>query len=680
MGYVFMWFRQPRPAFRLAIGAALALILTGVAGASWAQRPPAPQPYAYDAGKYPHYRMAVAVDGAAQTLTVEGELSVPTVLTSGGKLVLALTEAVKDPGLEIIGPGGGRTPVILARKDDPNTPAHLRRWTLDVPTAPAGPLRLAFSYRIEPTTSPLYAITAEGSFASGTGTAWYPQVERQDGAVRMPGLGTIRYDAGKDTVIAGGATGAGPVATIDAPRFFDVATGPYRTVSSRGGRARLYLLGPHPGTAEFAQRLEEVIGALETYFGPLPQKRFDLVEMSARVARENGSDGASLDGFMLATGFYFDQPFNAAFFGHEVSHQWWGSLVRRKGASGAYLLDESLAQFGSLVAVEAIDGPHAAELYRRRGHPGYYAEYSGFGFLSRSLAGIDSPLASLPASDGFISRRVANSKGMMVWSMLEDTLGREAFSAFLRGFAREHAYERVTLDDFMSSLRAKAGEKSWFLEHWFDTVGAPQFEFSWRPEQSGARLTITQTAPYFRAVVPIVLTLANGETLTRTIDVAGPATHKDVTTQAAVTAVALDPTYRVIRWTPEYRAEAEAILPYTRGDIAFLNGRNDEARAAFSTARARLAQPDRFGLSARLHRGLGDVARDARDPALAITHYRSALAARPEVPEQLPEIWRGLADACAAAGDEPCALEAKRAGAAAILSLLGKGHAPPAEN
>ena len=69
---------------------------------------------------------------------------------------------------------------------------------------------------------------------------------------------------------------------------------------------------------------------------------------------------------MLATSDFLDQPFNTAYYGHEVGHQWWGALVRVNGTSGVWMLQEGLAQYCSLRAVEIIEGAEKAKQYRSR--------------------------------------------------------------------------------------------------------------------------------------------------------------------------------------------------------------------------------------------------------------------------------------------------------------------------
>ena len=147
------------------------------------------------------------------------------------------------------------------------------------------------------------------------------------------------------------------------------------------------------------------------------------------------------------------------------------------------------------------------------------------------------------------------------------------------------------------------------------------------------------------------------------------ATELSMQVASDVIAVELDPAYRVLRWTPEYRAEAAAILPYTRADIALNYGRNDEAAAGFQSALTALTNIDTVGLRARLERGMGDADLSRNVPKHAVTHYRRALAATPQVPEQLPELLVALADAYRLVGNERAAATARTCAAETTRQL-----------
>jgi tetratricopeptide (TPR) repeat protein len=651
--------------------------------------PSAPIPYSFSASAFPKYIMTIAIEPAVHRLTVDGSISVPASLVHDGTLIIAMSKAATPAARFSI--KGSTGTVSIERKPGDTAPDEVSRWLLKIPNGSfKETLELEFSLEIKDSISTIFAITPAGSFGSGTATAWYPQIVDAEN-IRLLGLGQLNFRTDKDSVVistgldpARGETkaGSGTVFPVLTPHYFDFAVGPYRRIKSNSGGTELFLLGTYPNEQRFAEQLDATIKALVQEFGPFPEPRFALVEVPGDAAQKAGFDGASLGGLMLVIPSYFDKPFNVPLFGHELSHQWWGGTIRRKakppslssaGDRGGYLLDEAMAQYGSLRAVEKLEGEDAAERYRKRGAPGYYSEYSGFGYLARSLAGIDAPLDNLPLSDGFLARRVANTKGMLVWSMLGHTMGHKAFNQFLQAYVKEHAYNRVTLDDFLNSLRKAAGANAWFIDQWFFRTGAPDFKLSWKRVERGANVVIEQPADnIYQATLPVVLVGPAGQTFVKNVKVVGPRTETEVPAGFVVQDVLLDPKFEVLRWTPEYRAEAEAIIEYTRGDVALNQGKNDEAIAVFRRALETATAPDRYGLKFRLHRGLGDALAGKNETDPAIAEYHAALKETVYPEEQLPELLFSLSDLYHKLGNAAAERDARDRAIAAINALSAK--------
>jgi tetratricopeptide (TPR) repeat protein len=633
-------------------------------------------PYSFSTSAFPKYKMTITIDPPAHRLTVGGSISVPAPLVHDGTVVIALSKAAMPARFSI---RGSANAVPIERKPADTAPDELSRWLLKIPEGSfKQTLELEFSLEIKDSTTTIFAITPAGSFGSGSGTAWYPQIVDAEN-VRMLGIGQLDFRTDHDSVVistglnpakAETKAGSAKVFPVSTPHYFDFAAGPYHRIKSRSGGTELFLLGSHPNERRFADELDSTIKTLVEEFGPFPEPRFALVEVPGDAAQKAGFEGASLGGLMLVIPSYFDKPFNVPLFGHELSHQWWGGTIRRKGDRGQYLLDEALAQYGSLRAVEKLQGEDAAEQYRRRGAPGYYSEYSGFGYLARSLVGIDAPLDNLPASDGFLSRRVANTKGMLVWSMLAHAIGHKAFNQFLKAYVKEHAYDRVTLDNFLGALRKAAGTKSWFIDQWFFRTGAPDLKLSWKREDRGVKIVIEQPPDnVYQATLPVAVIGPAGQRFVTNVNVAGPLTEVHVPSKFVVEDVLLDPKFEILRWTPEYRAEAKAIIEHTKGDVVLNNGKNDEAIAVFRRALETAAEPDRYGLKFRLHRGLGDALAGKNETVAAVAQYQAALnePARPE--EQIPEVLFSLSDLYYKLGDAGAERDA-RARAVAVINAL----------
>src|SRR5204863_7960311 len=88
---------------------------------------------------------------------------------------------------------------------------------------------------------------------------------------------------------------------------------------------RVYALRDRPGLAAYLDGCSRVLEVLVREFGAYPYDGFTLVEAPAAVTRAAGFDGASFEGYIVATDELLDQPFLLAYFAHELGHQWWGN-------------------------------------------------------------------------------------------------------------------------------------------------------------------------------------------------------------------------------------------------------------------------------------------------------------------------------------------------------------------
>ncbi len=346
---------------------------------------------------------------------------------------------------------------------------------------------------------------------------------------------------------------------VDDPVFFAFAAGRY-TVQQGHGRipTALSLLKPRSNARSYLTGSEKVLEALVREFGPYPHPEFAIVEVPSEQADRAGFAGASLEAFVLSNSDFLNSGFNTAFCGHEISHQWWGNLIRSKTVQGRWMMSEGMAQFGSLRAVEVIEGAAAAERYRRTGYPDYISDQNALGYFTLIVKGTDHRLSDLP-QDGDLSRILSDSKGFIVWDMLSRAVGRRQFSHTLQRFLRAHANQRVEWNEFLRAIEHGAGRNlHWFYRQWFEQTGAPDFRLTWRQEARTVRGVITQTPPYYQATLVIEAKNNRGRRLEHTVRLREAQTTFSFPINFPVESVALDPHYFVLRWTPEYRALANA--------------------------------------------------------------------------------------------------------------------------
>ncbi|MGH9968805.1 MAG: M1 family metallopeptidase [Pyrinomonadaceae bacterium] len=523
----------------------------------------------------PHYKLAIRLLPEAHRLEGYGTLQLPAVDVARNSIELSLSELMSDLRVAVVSPAVSAGEAKLDKTVRPYSRSGWGTitWRINPPQPfpPNEPILLRFSYAGGgEDTSFIFSLEPKASFAGGIATAWYPEFEEttseSDGRLRgLRGTGTLDFlvPAGY-MVYAPGTLRSLPQEMsqgtfrfeVSEPAFFSFGAAKY-TVQRQSGTipASLYLLRPRGNVSEFLPAAERVLGALTQEFGPYPHSEFAIIEVPTRQADRAGFDGASVDGFIFVNSNFIDKGFNTAFFGHEISHQWWGSLITSKALEGRWMLSEGMAQFGSLRAVEILEGQAAAEQYRRNGYPGYITDQCALGYFTLVGKGLDHPLFNLP-KEGSQARQLADSKGFIVWDMLSRTVDRSAFSRILQDFVRAHQYQRVGWDEFLSAVDTGSGKDlKWFYSQWFEQTGAPDYSLTWKQEGNTLHGTVSQPAPYFRATLEVEIQ-GPQRSIVKVIEITGAQTSFNWSVPFRATTVTLDPHYQVLRWTPEFRAQS----------------------------------------------------------------------------------------------------------------------------
>ena len=616
---------------------ALVIVLASLAITGQSQQP-RPQ---NNAVSLPQYDLKIKVLPDAHRLEGSGTITLPPVDVPRETIPLALTGLMTDVTFEVVAPASSAGPVRLERKERPfGRPEWVTVvWTIrPAKPFPAGePVVLKFSYAGggDKTAFGFY-IGPVCSFGVGILTAWYPVLEdepvTQLRGFRATGMVQFNVPRGYKTHSTGKLLSP-PEDTergnfrfrIDTPSTLSFSIARY-LVTRRDGPipVSIHLLQPRSNVDEYLKGTSKVLEALVQEFGPYPYPEFAILEVPAEV--DAGFSGANADGFILTIGETFDGSFKTAHYAHEITHSWWGAIVQRKrGPRGYYMLDEAMAQYGSLRAVERIEGPEAAEQYRRTGYPGFSDEYCGFTYLMRAATGFDHTLADLPMDAGFMNARLADSKGMLVWDLLSRTVGRQLFSRILIDITRRYAYQRIGWDEFLEAIEKGSGQNlKWFYEQWFERTGAPDWQLTWKQEGPRVKGVVRQAAPYYRAKVEFQIA---GETQSsvQVLNIEGATTEFNWPVNFKVKNVTLDPHFLVLHWTPEYKAQAAALMPYTKGDLKLWQGQSEEAIKEFKAGFESIRESDEHGLRFLLEYGLARAFTDQQKYDEAKEHIRLAL-------------------------------------------------------
>ena len=584
----------------------------------------------------PSYELSVNLSPDAHRLEATGTMLLPPSSESRQSIKLILSDVMRNLRVEIIEP---RASAGAARLEQ-QASGEAITWTVYLARPiPAGEaVRLRFAYDGGEQTRFVFYIGAEGSFAGGNSTAWYPQIERDARAT-----GTLRFSAPAGyTVFTPGAEiseGNAPQPRADAkfdftitrPSYFSFAAARYtieRRRSSNGTPTSAYLLRPRPRIGDFLDGCMRVLDALTQEFGANPYGEFTLVEVPTEQAGRARFDGASGEGFIFSNGNFLDADFNVAYYGHEIAHQWWGVAIGRKwweGSRGRLMLDEAMAQYGSLRAVETIEGTRAAERYRRTGYPGYIDFHNADGYFMVEAGGFDHKLSDLP--DGEVSRIIADSKGFVVFDMLSRTVGRENYRRVLRGIARRYAFDNLSWDEFLRLIETGAGrDLNWFYAQWFERAGAPEWKLEWRQEGNAVRGTITQSLPFYRLAVEVSIEGDDNRNFVRSVELRGEHTEFTLPVNFRVRSAKVDPRFLVLHRTPEYRALRSAMGAYLRSNVEREQRKFDAAEKLLRDALAQEVTPDLYGALFTLELGLGQLLLAQNKFAEAREHLEAAIA------------------------------------------------------
>jgi hypothetical protein len=432
-------------------------------------------------------------------------------------------------------------------------------WESNLPTG----IRIAVVVRFTHTErGNQLVVDPRGALASWV-TGWYPSPQGRSAQV----AGVVRYHLPPAwSVLSNGAPGAteGPVDDLvqawvsTGPVDWSFAAARYDVDSVAvpgSGVARVYSLqesGRREVAREYVTRTGEVLAALLPTFGPYPFPGYGIAEVPDDLVTWGGS---SEQGFFMAPGSGLGRRVNLPLLAHELSHGWWGNLVKPTGPA-TLMLTEALAQTGAALAIEAIEGRAGALDFIRFSREGYSSRQSARGYFTLRRLGYDKPLAELDGSGQ--DHNLSDAKGHWFYLMLRDRLGAERFATLMQRLLHDHRDTPLSLTELRQAVVAAADDPvrmTRFLADWLDRPGAPWLALSWVPSSDTTiALTLTQHGPVYDLDVPVWLEQPEGTRIV-TLRSAAERTVLEVPVRRHPLGVHLDPDYRLLRWDPDYGPE-----------------------------------------------------------------------------------------------------------------------------
>jgi len=323
----------------------------------------------------------------------------------------------------------------------------------------------------------------------------------------------------------------------------DLMAGPYRLtrrsfVTADGRRIALRTL-LHP---EIADRGDGDLDAVERYLrlyegwiGPYPYESFSVVSSPTPT------------GFGMPTLTYLGVdvlrlPFiRDTSLGHEVLHNWWGNGVRPDHSSGNW--SEGLTTFMADYAYREQAGAEAALEMRLA----WLRDFAALGSAA------DRPLSAFTSRTHGAEQVVGYHKAAMVFLMLRDAIGTEAFDRGLRSFWREHRGRVASWDDLRAAFEAASKQDLRpYFSQWLDRAGAPAPRLAAASTaRDGARwrveVELTQSAPAWRLRLPLALQFDGGAEELRWVNFGDERQRFTLHVDRRPVGVLLDPGARVFR-------------------------------------------------------------------------------------------------------------------------------------
>jgi len=431
----------------------------------------------------------------------------------------------------------------------------LREWRFPA-TPQARRIEVHWTGRLEPldTTLDHRAVLTHAAPAAGPRGSFLPAAAHWHPAFRDGGLAyrlAVDVPESQHAIAPGRLTGERAVGgrRVQTYEFaqpepaIDLMAGPYvvtqrEFVSADGRRLELRSL-LHPEIADRAagdlEAVARYLRLYESWIGPYPYESFSVV--SSPTPTGFGMPTLTYMGVdVLRLPFIRDTSL-----GHEVLHNWWGNGVRPDYARGNW--SEGLTAFMADYAYREQAGAAAALEMRL----GWLRDFAALGSAA------DRPLVEFAARTHGAEQVVGYHKAAMLFLMLRDAIGTEAFDRALRGFWRQHRGGVASWDDLRAAFESASGrDLRAYFEQWLARSGAPAPRLaSAALTREGARwrvnVELAQDAPVYRLRVPLVLGFAGGTEETRWVDLDRERARFALATDRRPEHIALDPQARVFR-------------------------------------------------------------------------------------------------------------------------------------
>ena len=392
--------------------------------------------------------------------------------------------------------------------------------------------------------NPGYGVTGTispgGSFLLA-GAGWYPELADSQATYRV----SVKAPAGLIAVTAGRSEGHvtkndTTISTwvVDYPvRGLALSVARYVVREKPVGKvtASTYLLAQNQHLAD--SYLNATIGYIALYtdlFGTYPFEKFAVVENFFPT-------GFGFPSYTLMGGTVLRLPFIVhTSLGHEIAHCWWGNGVYVDYRSGNW--SEGLTSYVADYLYQEMKSAKSALDARRQ----WLKNYASLVPPQNDFA-----LSRFQSRYNPLTKTVGYDKSAMVFHMIRQIIGEEAFWGSLRDIFRTRLYRKTSWSDLQLAFEHRSQHSLQnFFDQWIYRKGAPRItlDVAAKPDGNSWHTSgeITQEQPYYQFPLELALE-TDHKTITKKINVSGHKTTFEFNTVTPPVKLSADPNANIFR-------------------------------------------------------------------------------------------------------------------------------------